>query len=497
MILLPREWVWEWEANRVARRSVRLRNAETALLEKGKLEQQIREDAQELVQRLRRLQRLERSAARAADFVNGCRRGYFTPDEDAMVRRIQQHYHEHRQHLYGLIDRYISYRRISDPAVRMQAFCVGFAAAVSLYAKSLKLIRQYEHNPLVRRKLNEPEPRFQLPGGMFDEILRAHCSLRHGLLYFAAVRFWKRHFQAIKILHLPQDRDFALLVRLIRQQHHRVRAGFEDLWLRHLRRDVHACWSAVADPLVHVWDLFRNWAAHFFTLQHHAPVRDKCALNESVLEQLRPLLQPGDVLLIRAEGRLTTTLLPGFWSHAAIYLGSDLEAAAFAIPTSLRAFNRQIVDLPASGWVVDAVSPCVRIRSLADCLCADHVAIVRPLLTTGDMQRALKEALSHLGKPYDLEFDFNQAHRIVCTELIYRALHRRGQVELRLVKRLGRYTLTGDDLAAQMLEAMATGAEERTPAFQMVAMALFNRRGRVNVMLGEAARKALGRVIDR
>lgn len=493
MILLPREWVWEWEANRVARRSVRLRNAETALLDKDKLEKQIRDDAQELVQRLRRLHRLERSAARAADFVNGCRRGYFTPDEDAMVRRIQQHYHEHRLHLYGLIDRYISYRRITDPAVRLQAFCVGFAAAVSLYAKSLKLIRQYEHNPLVRKKLNEPEPRFQLPGGMFEEILRAHCSLRHGLLYFAAVRFWKRHFPEIKSRRLPQDRDFALLVRLIRQQHHRVRAGFGDLWLRHLRRDGNACWSAVADPVVHVWDLFRNWAAHFFTLQHRAPIRDHCALTERVLEQLRPHLRPGDVLLIRAEGRLTTTLLPGFWSHAALYLGHDLSD-----PTVVQSgIDPSLLLLPSRGWVVDAVSPCVRIRSLDDCLCADHLAVVRPLLSAWDLQRGLREALSHLGKPYDLEFDFNQAHRIVCTELIYRALHRRGAIRLHLVKRLGRYTLTGDDMAAQMLERMDAGESGQTPAFEMIATALSNRRGRVSVMLGEAARKALSRVLDR
>ncbi|WP_050027227.1 hypothetical protein [Verrucomicrobium sp. BvORR034] len=93
MILLPRPWVLEWENNRVARRSVRLRSGEITLLAKGELKKRLRVDARELVTRLRQLQRLERSVARAADFVSGCHRGYFTPDEDALVRRIQQHYH--------------------------------------------------------------------------------------------------------------------------------------------------------------------------------------------------------------------------------------------------------------------------------------------------------------------------------------------------------------------------------------------------------------------
>jgi hypothetical protein len=209
-------------------------------------------------------------------------------------------------------------------------------------------------------------------------------------------------------------------------------------------------------------------------------------LTDDLLEHLRARLQPGDVLLMRAEGKLTASLLPGFWAHAAIYLGkrnsgfaSHLSGNASdarhsqppgrdsRIPHGVDQLNESEKDKDGPGadqdWVIEAVSPCVRIASLKACLDADHVLVLRPRLTPAEMGMAIQEALCHLHKPYDFEFDFNLSSRVVCTGLVFRSFHGRGPIAFELVKRLGNYTLTGDDLVEQ-----ATAGGGMTPVLLML-----------------------------
>src|SRR5437899_3292265 len=98
-------------------------------------------------------------------------RGYFTPDEDDRVGQMLAAYCDYRRGLYEIVERYRSYQELSDPTERLQAFMVGFAAALTLYARALKLIQVYEHESLVCNKLNEAKARDHLDAGIFDEIL--------------------------------------------------------------------------------------------------------------------------------------------------------------------------------------------------------------------------------------------------------------------------------------------------------------------------------------
>jgi hypothetical protein len=72
----------------------------------------------------------------------------------------------------------------------------------------------------------------------------------------------------------------------------------------------------------------------------------------------------------------------------------------------------------------------------------------------------MAEAFGHVGKAYDFEFDFNVSTRLVCTELIYRCYHHRGSIAFPLTKRLGRYTLTGDDIATLVVDSLCRSRRE-------------------------------------
>jgi hypothetical protein len=65
--------------------------------------------------------------------------------------------------------------------------------------------------------------------------------------------------------------------------------------------------------------------------------------------------------------------------------------------------------------------------------------VLRPRLTDKQKAQAIARAFAHVGKPYDFEFDFFSADKLVCTELVYRSYE--GMISFDLVKIMGRNTL--------------------------------------------------------
>jgi len=60
--------------------------------------------------------------------------------------------------------------------------------------------------------------------------------------------------------------------------------------------------------------------------------------------------------------------------------------------------------------------------------------------------------MTHEGKLYDFVFDFRQADRLVCTDIVYRAYHEVGPMNFELNRRSGRLALSAEDLLQQGLQ---------------------------------------------
>jgi hypothetical protein len=91
-----------------------------------------------------------------------------------------------------------------------------------------------------------------------------------------------------------------------------------------------------------------------------------------------------------------------------------------------------------------------------------------------------------LGKPYDFEFDFPTATGVVCTELVCRGFHTRGPIAFAFTKRLGRFTLTGDDIMDAALGNGAAGAGPPGAPFAVPVLAL-TRAGAAAALRGPEA----------
>jgi hypothetical protein len=176
----------------------------------------------------------------------------------------------------------------------------------------------------------------------------------------------------------------------------------------------------------------------------------KPQLPGDVARELSRRLLPGDVLVVRKEYALTNYFLPGYWPHAALYLGTAEQIESLGIQDHenvRRRWGRLMVLAHAEPAVVlESMKDGVHLRSLASPFAVDSIVVLRPSLTPADVARGIARVLAHESKPYDFDFDFRRADRLVCTEVVYRALDGIGSIRLPLTRRAGRPTLSGGDL---------------------------------------------------
>jgi hypothetical protein len=184
-------------------------------------------------------------------------------------------------------------------------------------------------------------------------------------------------------------------------------------------------------------------------------------------------LQPGDIIIVRKNWFLSNIFLPGFWSHAVLYLGEPAKLHAYFDTEDIRAYfstvtgsNLSLVqylqtfypgqwDAYANGAnaepyrVSEAICDGVIFNTM-DGVAGDYAAVLRPNLSKLAKAQAIVEAFSHVGKSYDFDFNFTTDHTLVCTELVwrsYRPAKGKDGLNLPLVRIVGRTTFPANELA--------------------------------------------------
>lgn len=199
-------------------------------------------------------------------------------------------------------------------------------------------------------------------------------------------------------------------------------------------------------------------------------------------------LQPGDVLLERREWFLSNVGLPGFWPHAALYVGTPTERATYFADPAVAAwlasqgisagnFDELLkarypvayaagLEHDAHGGdyrIMEAMSEGVVFTTLEHSAAADSVAVLRPRLSRLEVAKALLKAFEFQGRPYDFDFDFRTDATLVCTELVYKAYGPgKDKAGLRLPLRsvAGRPVLTANDIVRHFDETWDTPEQQ-------------------------------------
>jgi hypothetical protein len=382
---------------------------------------------------------------RLADAVEAAERGYFSPQEDEWLRIAFGRYLLAREGLHEAIAelRPIAFEKSVPSPYCEQAFLVGCAAAALLVNSATFLVEHVRKSPRLRQKLDEAELRFGIPRKKFTEIYRSitsphnHFSLRQSQ-YFASQR-------KVELKGCATDPVLKEVVSLL-ESHPLQYPGFKKSIQARLKYRLYSLMrrnlSGYQQALFAVFEGSGRVIAELCN-----PLREKLVTPE-VRSEIHRHLQPGDLLVTRHNQALSNLFLPGFWPHAAFFIGSADRRRELNISCSDSCWSRSGEDIE----VLEAKKDGVLFRPLSETLQVDYVSIIRPQLSMEQVRIGIERSLTHEGKLYDFTFDFTRADRLVCTEVIYRSLDGLGGITLPLTERAGRLTLSAEDLLQKAIQ---------------------------------------------
>ena len=395
---------------------------------------------------------LKRQAVSLQAQFSASRRGYFTPSEDEQTRHLLASYWQARGALFEVID---ACRRDAQPgdASYPHAFVVAYPAALLLVDAARYLREAFAPNAVARAKLNEPDPHFRVPARVYDTVQRSLVSTRHAWHLYVAMEYFAAHQAELR--SLACDPLFAELLRVIDRLEERVHVstGRFVATLVEVRRQravarVRGRWHRI---LYRLQKLASSLAAEVYVYPAHRP-----ALPQEVSKAILDLARPGDVFVTRKHYALTNYFLPGYWPHAALFLGDADALVELGVDRHENVQPRwgRLVGLDPveRRRVLEALKDGVWIRSAAAPLACDALVVLRPRLTRHEVAAALARGMFHEGKPYDFDFDFTRSDRLVCTEVVYRSYEGIGGMQFTLRRRAGRMTFSAEDLIRMALE---------------------------------------------
>ncbi len=363
-------------------------------------------------------------------------RGYFTPLEDDVVRSWFARYLTARVALLEVIG---ELRGASGSDLRV--FAVAYAAACLLVRAARFLVDDFAVHPVVRRKLDEPEPRHRIPRKQYAAISHALTHPRNAWHLRAAREEAAARAADLEAL-AASDESLRPVIDVLRRTgdsldvhpllYLRARVRLYQLTWRRRRE------SALQQAAFHVFEAFGRVIADLHNPFHRPRLRPR------IRARVAALLRPGDVLVTRHDDAASNLFLPGYWPHASLYIGPASDREALGVFVSPDRAARWVEPMR----VLEARKDGVRFRALDDTLAVDAVAVIRPRLEPAAIAEALTEAITHEGKLYNFDFDFFSSDRLVCTEVVYRGYDGAGAGAMRieLVQRAGRPTLSAEDL---------------------------------------------------
>ncbi len=379
------------------------------------------------------------------ELAPGLARGWFRPSEAEEIQRLFARYLHVRAALLQTLG---SLQRLSPRLWKpfrppsLPAFVTAWLAACMLMRSARYVIRAFHDQPQVRKLLNQPDPLVGIPANMLDLIQSSALRPSTLLRFLRAAHFAETH--AHDISGLRNDPVVAPLLALLDAESPFI----EQQFLRHAEDIARHRLQRIRDKPAReyrkvMWGIFETSGRVIADMRN--PFHRK-RVNRRVRHQVAQMLQPGDILITRHDDALSNLFLPGFWPHAAWIIGHADQREALSVHCEPERAARCRSPI----CILEAKKDGVRFRALRETLKVDAFLLLRPRYSSDSARRSIVErSLAHEGKLYDFEFDFTRSDRLVCSEVVYRALDGMDGFHFTLHRRAGRYALSAEDLLRQ------------------------------------------------
>lgn len=335
-----------------------------------------------------------------------------------------------------------------DSRTRLEGVMRSYAAALLLYDNYLLAIAVLEQTPALRRLLNDSDSGYGKARASLTAITASYASPSNRsrverARQFLAEQQWLRDGWL-------SDPDIHYLNALIAQSPSARQADSLSP-LSGVGQTLRLFGVVGSDTLIGMKDEGVNLLSMLFgnAVGLVETRRGKLDGDARVASTVSAALQPGDILLEKTPFRLTDTLIPGYFGHAAIWIGTEQDLRRLGLWDHPLVVPHQQAITEGRG-VVEALRAGVELNPLSQFLNIDDLAVMRGR-QLDDSQRAkiVLQALRQLGKSYDFNFDIATTDRIVCSELVYVAYT---DTRWPTDRALGRFTISPDQIARKLFD---------------------------------------------
>ena len=335
-----------------------------------------------------------------------------------------------------------------NKATRVKGIMLEIAASSLLYDLYLNVVAAVNEVDRLRRFANQRDPGYGLEANKIREVSTRFSSIHNLSAMKSLVEKYDARQDEVTT-YRQQDDEIAYLDILIRTSV--TFRAFQDMPKEHLISHRQSARSRTLHDSLLLINQFvvGNLSASFGNLVGRVEERKGKLYNDQDIEAyLATILRPGDILLEKTPFRLTDRLIPGYWGHAAIWVGdpATLKRLGLWQTPLVKPYQERL----ASGHLIaEALREGTILNSLAHFLNIDDLAILRRTnLTDDELRMVLTRTFRQIGKPYDFNFDVETTDKIVCSQLIYLAYPNSGWPTKAIA---GRYTISPDNIAAQAL----------------------------------------------
>jgi hypothetical protein len=155
--------------------------------------------------------------------------------------------------------------------------------------------------------------------------------------------------------------------------------------------------------------------------RHHEYEPKNRKASKILAKELIAFLKPFDIIITKSNEYLTNQIIPGCFTHAAIWLG---PGKLNRFMDTFR-FERNLTDKHITyrdKYLAESITSGVHIGNLHEIVTNHLSVIIRPVnLSYLQQDRVISNLAKQKSKKYDFYFDFKSQDRVNCTELVFLA----------------------------------------------------------------------------
>ncbi|ACM18444.1 protein of unknown function, DUF830-containing [Geotalea daltonii FRC-32] len=330
------------------------------------------------------------------------------------------------------------------PEARLKGIMLSLSSALVLYDNYLLAISLFEGDSKLRRLLNERDPGYAVNSAALAKVTLHYDSVANRQRVRKAIKFYEK--ESVRLNRsMAKSSEIEYVSTLIQQSpSYTMVRKWSPLYV--IGRKLGFFGAVTTDTL----SSFERGGMNLFSMFFGNAVglvetrKGKLYGKSEMLEEVKATLQAGDILLEKTPFRLTDKLIPGYWGHAAVWVGNETELKELGIWENpvVKRYHDQIRQ---GRLVVEALRSGVEMNTLDHFFNIDSFGALRkPELTRESRAKTVIQTLRQVGKPYDFNFDVESKERVYCSKLVYLSY---SGVEWPTKRSLGRTTFTPDDVA--------------------------------------------------